>query len=172
MFRKEMIFMISSFFIYCYLLANKPLLADEFSPAQKIQNKFRNISINLCLDLLKAAASNEEGKEWLEKIEGETLEQKAKKLTSELMKRWKKAFFVSDSEAERLLSGNYADEKNRKIIKNCISEFADRKVPLPLIFRYLISKFHRGEINSGLLLEFTARLFKEHLKQITKLNKE
>ena len=138
------------------------------SPSEKMQNKFQSFSTELWTKILTSVAEQENGQKMLEEIEGETLQEKAKKLNSEMMEKWGNAFVVSDVEAARLLSGKYDDNKNKIEVSNCISQFAKRGVPLPFIFRYLMQEFQTGKLNSGLLLEFTARLFKEHLKQISR----
>lgn len=158
---RKLIFIIFLFFICGHLLAG------DLSTSEKMLNKFRNVSTELHLNILKLAETdNELDKSWLGEIEGKTLKQKAEKLTSEIMEQWGNAFVLPDPAAFKLLSGEYNNEKNRQDVKNCISEFAEQNVLLPFTFRHLISRFYEGKLKSGILLEFTARLFKEHLKQI------
>jgi hypothetical protein len=145
-----------------------PMHEEQASPSKRIQNDFISISEELWMSILKSFPENEEGKKMLDEVAGVTLQEKAKNLNSELLGKWGNAFIVSDVEAERLLSDKYDDNKNKIEVSNCISEFAKRGVLLPFIFRYLIQEFQTGKLNSGLLLEFTARLFKEHLKQISR----
>ena len=77
--------------------------------------------------------------------------------------------------------------KNMKVIQKCINEFAEKQISLPFIFLILMQevyhkskepnlenyisysangKFNDSELRS--MLEFTARLFEEHQKQISK----
>jgi hypothetical protein len=154
----------SSFFVFT------ECKSESLSPSasEKMFDKFQSISTGLCTEILKSAAAQEDGQKMLEGIEGETLQEKVEKLNAEIMKQWGNAFIVSDVEAETLLSGEYDDDKNKIEVGNCMSEFAKKRVPLPFIFRHLMQEFHTGKLSSGPLLEFTARLFKEHLKQISR----
>jgi len=140
--------------------------SESLSPSEEMLNKFKSISTGLWTEILKSAADDEEGEKWLKEVKGETIQEKIEQLNSELMKRWGNAFIVSDVEAGGLLAGQYDDDKNKAEVKDCVSGFAKKNVPLPLIFLNLMQRFQTGKLNSGLLLEFTARLFKEHLKQI------
>lgn len=124
---------------------------------------------------------------WINEIKGKTLREKAQNITSEIMAQWGNSFILSDNEAQKFISDQYDDMKNMKVIQKCKNEFAEKQISLPFIFRILFSdvydksrepnlenyisynasgKFADSELSP--MLEFTARLFAEHRKQISK----
>ena len=132
-----------------------------------MQKKFNNTATEIWSDILKLATTNAEYREqWQYEFESNPSEQNASELSTEMMNKYQNGFIVLESEAQKLLSGHYNNERNRKIVQDCLAELANRELPMPLILRHLIHKFYRRKLNSGILLEFTARLFNEHLKQL------
>jgi len=109
----------------------------------------------------------QEAKQILESIEGKTLKEKADTLTADTVARWGGAFVVSTTEVEKFLADEYNDAENKSLVKNYISEFATRNAAMPLLFKYLISEYQSGELNSGIRLELTKRLLEEYLKEIS-----
>ena len=155
------------------------------SPSEEISIKFKAVLTDECLDVLtkldtgikdyekrqnltkEEAEELQEAQQLLVSIEGKTLQEKADKLTAEVVSRWGGAFVVSNTDAEKFLAGEYNDAENRSLVKNYISEFAKRNVPLPYLLTILVGKYQSGEMNSGPLLEVTKRLFGEYLKEIS-----
>lgn len=99
------------------------------------------------------------------------LRQVTGQLGDELMVKYEEAFTATAAEAERILAGEFDDAKNRETIDRCIEGFSKLNVQLPQPIVYLIDQYNEslrqvpGDSFSGLEAEFTARFFKEYLRQ-------
>lgn len=100
-------------------------------------------------------------------VQGATLQDKADKLTTEVVARWGEAVVVSDTEAEKMLASDFDNAENKALIKSYISELTSKNALMPNLFVYLMSDYQSGELNSGIRLELTKRLFREYLKAIS-----
>jgi hypothetical protein len=154
--KKIIIFVIALFFsLYCFA-------QTESSSSQELQNKFKAIADKICWDIMlkQNRIAKEQGKELSEN----QLKAMAESASSGLMEKYKNAFIVSDIEAKKILSNEYDDSKNKEEFNNCVKEFANLSVILPLPIQYLIEQSHSQNL-TRLELEFAARLFKEYLEQ-------
>ena len=129
-------------------------------PSKALYDKFQTLSEKITSEALKSAT--EQG---LVKVPEESLSAMIKEGSSQLMVRFHDAFVVSDAEAQKILNGGCDDISNSENVKNYISEFMKLQVILPGPIVFLIEKLHENSLSS-LELEFTARLFKEYLKQM------
>ncbi len=139
--------------------------------SEKIFKQFHTIADKICFEMVKRIKqrSPEEYREMLmeeygqERMDDTALQEATNRMSSQLMGMFGDAFIVSDSEAKKMLAGEYDDAKNRKDIEKYISEFMKWNVrTIPPIVEYLIEKYNKYPLSS-LELEFTARLFKKFL---------
>lgn len=134
----------------------------SLSPSKELFEKFKSISDKLCLALV--VKHNEIAEMHGKGLDEKRLREMANTASLEIMTRYKNAFIISDTEAKIILSGEYNNVQNKKDIESYIFEFEKLNVMLPLPITYLIFRYNERLLRD-LDLEFTARLFKEYLRQ-------
>jgi len=135
---------------------------ESASPQEQVAKKFQSVSDKISSELVRNQNKIAEKEGW--GLTQNQLKEAIDKASTEFMARFKNAFIISDAEAQKILSDEYDKNKNENDIKDCIGKMTKYAVELPLPVQYLLSKYQEGSL-SGLELEFTARLFKEYLKQ-------
>ena len=104
----------------------------------------------------------------LEGMDEQSVQAFALQGSHELMGLARDAFVVPETEAEKMLEGEYDDAKNMKSIQDSILKFSNLSVSLPIPLEHLVEKYSsslEGKSFSSIEAEFTARLFKEYLRQ-------
>lgn len=144
-----------------------PAGQDSLSPSEKVSKLFQEVAYKVSLGCLKEAQKRNLEPE-LNGMDEKSLQEGARQGSADLMTRFKDAFVVSDSEARKMLQGKYDDAGNMKTIRESLDRFNAMSFVIPLPIQYLVEEYSnsfKGEPFSSLDAEFTARLFKEYLKQ-------
>jgi hypothetical protein len=136
---------------------------ESVSPQEQAFKQFQSVSDKICSELVTNQNKIAEKEGW--GLTENDLKEAINKASLELMARFKEAFIISEAEAQKILSGEYDNTKNKKDIKDCVDKITKYAAQLPLPVQYLLSKYQEGSL-SGLELEFTARVFKEYVKQV------
>lgn len=133
----------------------------NFFSSDKIFNVFQPALSEICLEI---APVFKDESEFLEK----TKQDIAEELCFMFLLKYEDALTVNEAEAEKFLSGNYNDKKNKEEIIIYTSALADIGLELPYFPRYFIQKNNKGEL-SGVQLEIAKRVIKSTLDELLKL---
>jgi hypothetical protein len=133
------------------------------SASEQLLQKFKTVSDKVCWEAM--VQINQQAKKYANKeLSDNQLGLMADEASLELMRRFRDIFLDSDSQALKILTKGFDDEKNRRDIDIYFEELSklDSDIPEPIF--YLLGRYDRNQL-AGIELEFTVRLVKEHLRQ-------
>lgn len=129
------------------------------SDADRVRNAFQEVARKVYEEIFSTLS--EANRHELERVLGCAGAECAAK-AAEFLVASSGAFEVTPDEAKKILEGRFDDKANAGTAQSCAKRLSTLGMQPPYLFAHLVEKLETNKIESGIELEFAARLLAHH----------